>query len=518
MDLNVILAWIAGVSSVVMIVNVLRSPSRPWGWAGVGLFVLAAMGGAALLADGLAGWVGGGLWALLMLAPSLAFSVLARASMRQQYPRAIAWSRLLRLLHPFDGYWEMPSFYTALAAELRGDVPAAMQYFTQCVRTQCPIGYMAQVHLFRICGEWEHLLIWLRVQAPAGVLERDLSLMALYLRALGETGNLSGLLDAFQRYRAIIMKADPYSLDLIALMVFAFSGRRQGVELVLNGALSGYPPALRQFWSDTADLVQGDPHARARLTALTERDNHIVRIAAERRLTTPLADPQEALTPAQTAARDNLYAELAREAHYRAQPRELARAYVTYTLIGVNMLVFLGETLLGGSTNLQTLVRMGAAVTALVLDGAWWRLIAAGFLHYGWLHLTMNMLALFIFGRILETRLGHGRFLLVYLLAGLGAVWMALLPFTIPDQTVVGASGSIMALLGAFAATSLIGWRREHARTARAQWHFALFIIAAQALFDLFIPEVSGIAHLSGALFGFALTLLLVRQRRQTAA
>jgi rhomboid protease GluP len=208
-----------------------------------------------------------------------------------------------------------------------------------------------------------------------------------------------------------------------------------------------------------------------------------------------------------------------REEHYRLQPKEMAHAYATYALVAVNVAMFFVEMTHGGSTNEPALIRLGAAQVGAVLAGEWWRLIAANFLHFGWLHITMNMLALLIFGRMLEPRLGHWRFLLVYFVAGTAAVGMALFPLNNPAQTVVGASGSIMALIGAFAATSLHGWLREGAHIARAQLWTVLSIVFLQSLFDAFTPEVSGIAHLSGALFGFSLTMLLLGwQRRQVAA
>ena len=56
----------------------------------------------------------------------------------------------------------------------------------------------------------------------------------------------------------------------------------------------------------------------------------------------------------------------------------------------------------------------------LVGAGEWWRVLTAGFLHIGPMHLVFNMLALYVLGRDLETVLGRGRFLAVYLIALLG--------------------------------------------------------------------------------------------------
>ncbi len=73
----------------------------------------------------------------------------------------------------------------------------------------------------------------------------------------------------------------------------------------------------------------------------------------------------------------------------------------------------------------------------------------------------------------------------------------------------VGASGSIMGLVGATAALMLRGWLREKALTARRRLVAILLIIAMQTVFDSVVPQVSMTAHLSGALVGFIATLAI---------
>jgi membrane associated rhomboid family serine protease len=82
-----------------------------------------------------------------------------------------------------------------------------------------------------------------------------------------------------------------------------------------------------------------------------------------------------------------------------------------------------------------------------VTEGEWWRLITAAFLHYGILHLGMNMLVLWIIGPPLEEYFGHARYLLVYLVAGLAGSAGALI--WSPNALTVGASGAIWGIMGA---------------------------------------------------------------------
>lgn len=85
-----------------------------------------------------------------------------------------------------------------------------------------------------------------------------------------------------------------------------------------------------------------------------------------------------------------------------------------------------------------------------VAEGQWYRLLSAGFIHAGLIHIAMNMWVLYVLGRIIETQLGRSRMGLIYfasLFAGsLGALLLA------PNVPTVGASGAIFGLMGAILA------------------------------------------------------------------
>ncbi|HJW81486.1 MAG TPA: rhomboid family intramembrane serine protease [Acidiferrobacterales bacterium] len=76
--------------------------------------------------------------------------------------------------------------------------------------------------------------------------------------------------------------------------------------------------------------------------------------------------------------------------------------------------------------------------------------VTSMFLHGGWMHLIGNMLYLWIFGNNVEDAMGHGRFVLFYLLCGVAAVLVQAIPA--PDSTIpmIGASGAISGVLGAY--------------------------------------------------------------------
>jgi rhomboid family protein len=126
--------------------------------------------------------------------------------------------------------------------------------------------------------------------------------------------------------------------------------------------------------------------------------------------------------------------------------RSYSRPVVTISLIAINVLVFLYEVSLDPFSRNEMLFAHG-----LVPDH--FRVISiftSMFLHGGWLHVLGNMWFLWIFGDNVEDVLGHGKFLMVYLLCGVAAA-MAQVTLS-PDSRLpmVGASGAIAGVMGAY--------------------------------------------------------------------
>lgn len=190
------------------------------------------------------------------------------------------------------------------------------------------------------------------------------------------------------------------------------------------------------------------------------------------------------------------------------------RAYATYTLIGVNLLVFALEESAGGSQNPDTLFQLGGMLPEAVAAGEWWRLVSANFLHFGSFHLLVNMVALYALGTWLEPFLGLGKFLVCYFVSGMGAMLVSALVALAADFSiaVVGASGAVMGLLGSITAILLRSWQREKVAIAAQGLQFVLLIIALQVGSDLLNPQVSIVGHVSGLILGFLLGGILRRR------
>jgi membrane associated rhomboid family serine protease len=117
-----------------------------------------------------------------------------------------------------------------------------------------------------------------------------------------------------------------------------------------------------------------------------------------------------------------------------------ANPTVTYVMIAINVLMYFGSSQGAAFRDLSL-------IGPFVADGQVWRLVTAGFLHWGIFHLAMNMFALYQLGLLLEPLLGNVRFAALYLASLLAGSFGALL--VTPLAETAGASGAVFGLLGA---------------------------------------------------------------------
>ncbi|MEW6678090.1 MAG: rhomboid family intramembrane serine protease [Pseudomonadota bacterium] len=186
---------------------------------------------------------------------------------------------------------------------------------------------------------------------------------------------------------------------------------------------------------------------------------------------------------------------------------------MTYLLIVINCLVFLGMLWHGaGLWHVDNGVPLawGANFGPATQDGEWWRLGSAMFLHFGVLHLGMNMLSLWDGGRLVERMYGPRRFLLLYIGAGLLGNLVSLMAQG--DKAVsAGASGAIFGIYGAFMSHLWLERKsRNPGEFKRLFWGAFLFSALAIAL-GIFIKGIDNHAHVGGLVGGVLLGLYLAR-------
>jgi len=127
--------------------------------------------------------------------------------------------------------------------------------------------------------------------------------------------------------------------------------------------------------------------------------------------------------------------------------------FVNWALIAINAYIFYLELKAGKSTGLQHFInKWGVIPVHLFHDPKiyWYSLVTAAFVHGGWMHIIGNMLFLYIFGRNVEDRMGHLKYLIFYLLVGMIANGTQAYLSATSKLPLVGASGAIAGVLGCY--------------------------------------------------------------------
>jgi membrane associated rhomboid family serine protease len=176
---------------------------------------------------------------------------------------------------------------------------------------------------------------------------------------------------------------------------------------------------------------------------------------------------------------------------------------VTWTLIGLNVLVYLITVGQGAGINQPggTLFNKWDLYGPAVADGGWWRLLTAAFLHGSILHIALNMFVLYIIGGTIEQFLGPLRYLALYVVSGLAGSAGALV--VTPGAHTVGASGAVYGLFGAL---FIIEYLQTGSLTGQA-----FTLIAINLALTFAIPNISWGGHVGGLIGGILATLALAR-------
>jgi membrane associated rhomboid family serine protease len=171
---------------------------------------------------------------------------------------------------------------------------------------------------------------------------------------------------------------------------------------------------------------------------------------------------------------------------------------VTYGLIAVNVIVYFAEAAQGiglRGTRGSSVIGDGAVYGPAIADGEWWRLLTAGFIHAGLVHLAFNMIALWWLGPALEGYLGSLRMSAIYLSSLLWGSAGALIASA--DARTVGASGGVYGLMAA-----LLVIQRQRGMALLGSGVGAL--LGVNLVITFLVPGISIGGHLGGLVGGAA--------------
>lgn len=192
--------------------------------------------------------------------------------------------------------------------------------------------------------------------------------------------------------------------------------------------------------------------------------------------------------------------------------RNKPEAPCTVALIVINVAVFFIMSLFGNTEDVMFMLEHGAMFEPLITEEhEYYRIITSMFLHFGIEHLLNNMVILGALGWNLELETGKIRFLIIYLVSGIGGNLLSLyLGVSSAEYAVsAGASGAIFGLMGAL----LYVAARNRGRMGRISGKRVLFMIALSLYFGITSSGIDNAAHIGGLLCGFILTVILYRKK-----
>lgn len=192
--------------------------------------------------------------------------------------------------------------------------------------------------------------------------------------------------------------------------------------------------------------------------------------------------------------------------------RATPRTFVTPSLVAINVIVFAAMVASGvGLINPdgRMVVPWGSNFGPLTTDGQWWRLFTSMFLHFGIVHLVLNMWVLYDVGRVVERLYGNAHFALLYVVAGLAGSIASL--FWNPMVNSAGASGAIFGVFGGLLAFMVDRRNQVPASIMKPQLISALVFILYSLGYGMKHDGIDNAAHVGGLAGGFIAGWLLTR-------
>lgn len=189
--------------------------------------------------------------------------------------------------------------------------------------------------------------------------------------------------------------------------------------------------------------------------------------------------------------------------NYKKAFYEIKQYYVTALLVFLNILIFLICTFTG-----NLLYNKGVFyVWNVVMQGEYYRVLSAVFLHFDIEHLFNNMILLFFIGRIVEKHTGHIAYSIIYLLSGIGGNLFSAFCEIIASRYVVsaGASGAVFGLTGALLVLVLF----HKGKLEEIRWQGVVIMILLSIYNGFTADNINNAAHIGGLVIGIIGTFIV---------
>lgn len=186
---------------------------------------------------------------------------------------------------------------------------------------------------------------------------------------------------------------------------------------------------------------------------------------------------------------------------------------ITTVIIVINVIAYLITAYFSGNpidADINVLVALGAKYNPLIKAGEYYRLFTCGFLHGGIIHLTLNMIALYSVGPIVEKYFGKVKYIIIYIVS---LLLSSVLSYLFSDSVSIGASGAIFGLLGSLLIIGLYNRKRISSSFVRS----IINVIVINLIIGFTIPNIDNYGHIGGLLGGMLVTFVLMKFKKETA-
>ncbi len=198
---------------------------------------------------------------------------------------------------------------------------------------------------------------------------------------------------------------------------------------------------------------------------------------------------------------------------YNGSQYQNDKSYVTIGIIAINVIVYVIMTIFGNTLDAEYMAEYGAMYPEYVSkNGEYWRFFTSMFMHFGLMHILNNMVMLGAAGQMVEKAIGHVKFLVIYLFAGIcGSILSYNIMLKNQDYAVsAGASGAIFGLVGALV-WIVISNRGSYEGISRQQ---IIIMIVLMIYYGVSTSGVDNWDHVGGLIGGFLISIVLYRKKR----
>jgi rhomboid protease GluP len=361
------------------------------------------------------------------------------------------------------------------------------------------------LELLAFSGQWERCLALHERMVQEGMTRLSRPTLAVALIRASLESRDAVRIWAFYRELQKFDQADPtvssalLSSEIMLLAAYGYSDQLERALSPVHRNHPVFPVSSKRYWLGLAHLQEGNlekasgylqfPPALARENPILDRLARELERRGTEKLTLPTSDLEKELD------------RMASQVPVRfAQVRGPKPPIATGLFLGGMLVAFFAQSWLGESDDLWTLYQLGANFRALSVFEEPWRLVMAMFLHAGLIHLLLNGLMMFMFGRILEVHFGFLRTMAVFVFSGItGNIASALI---YRQGLSVGASSTVFGMIGAVLMMFVIARDLWHPVWRKKQIQNLVFLLLLNLLLGFSMSMIDNAAHIGGFLGG----------------